>query len=121
MRKVTETLSHRWQDVVNLIAGVWLIAAPWLLGFTQDGTAAWNAYVLGAIIAVAAAAALVAFHEWEEWVSALLGLWLIVSPWILGFTGLAAAMWNAIVVGVIVGGLALWAIYDARHQPATAR
>lgn len=121
MKSVSETLSHRWQDVVNLIVGVWLILAPWALGFTQDSMAAWNAWILGAIVAVAAAAALLAFHEWEEWVSALLGLWLIVSPWILGFSPVAAATWNAVVAGVVIGGLAVWAIYDARRQPATAR
>jgi hypothetical protein len=120
MRNVTQNLSRHWQDVVNLVAGVWLVVAPWVLGFTHESTAAWNAYAAGVIIAVAAIAALTAFHEWEEWVNAVIGLWLIVSPWLLGFAALAAATWNQVVLGVIVGGLAIWAAYSARQHPATA-
>jgi hypothetical protein len=35
---------------------------------------------------------------------------LIISPWVLGFSGMAAAMWNAVIVGAVVGILALWAL-----------
>ena len=31
------------------------------------------------------AAAILAFREWEEWVSLLAGLWMIISPFLLGF------------------------------------
>ena len=68
-----------------------------------------DARIVGIVVAVAAIATLVAFHKWEEWVNALLGLWLIVSPYVLGFTMPRDAMWNQIVVGVLIGGLAIWA------------
>ncbi|MDP1731227.1 MAG: SPW repeat protein [Devosia sp.] len=32
-------------------------------------------------------AALYAYQLREEWISALLGLWLAASPWLLGFSG----------------------------------
>lgn len=44
---------------------------------------------------------------WEEWVNVVLGVWLILSPWILGFSGMTNAMWNAVIVGLLVGVLAL--------------
>jgi hypothetical protein len=50
--------------------------------------------------AVAAIAALAAFQKWEEWVNAALGAWLIVSPFILGFGSVTAALWNQLIVGV---------------------
>lgn len=108
MEKFWSTVSRQWQDAVNIVLGLWLIASPWVLGYAAQTTPAWNAYVLGVIIAVAAIAALVAFHAWEEWVNVALGVWLVVSPWILGFSGLTTALWNQIVVGVLVGGLAFW-------------
>ena len=37
----------------------------------------------------------------------LVGLWLIVSPFILGYAGIDAALWNSLIVGVIVVGIAL--------------
>jgi hypothetical protein len=65
--------------------------------------------VVGVIIAVAALAALAAFQEWEEWVNVLLGAWLVISPYVLGFSGLSAALWNQVIVGLLVAVLAAWA------------
>lgn len=113
MTKFMETLSHRWRDGINLVLGIWLIGFPWALGFAAEPAIAWNAYIVGVIIAVAALAALVRFHEWEEWVSAALGAWLIVSPWVLGFVALPVAFWTTLVVGLVVLGLAVWSGYVA--------
>jgi len=53
----------RWQQWVNLIAGAWifiLIAgawifiSPWILGSSQDPASSWGAWVLGALLVVAA-------------------------------------------------------------------
>ncbi|MBI4185391.1 MAG: SPW repeat protein [Proteobacteria bacterium] len=101
-----QTLSRRWQDGLNLLLGIWLILSPWVLAYATVQYAAWNAYAVGVVIAVAAVAALVAFHEWEEWVNLLFGVWLIVSPWLLKFDTVTAALWNQIAVGLVVGILA---------------
>jgi hypothetical protein len=37
-------------------------------------------------------AALAAFAVWEEWLNLVAGLWLVVSPWILGFEDSNAVM-----------------------------
>jgi hypothetical protein len=42
-------------------------------------------------------AALVTFQAWEEWVNAALAAWLIVSPYLLGFSGLTSAFWNQLI------------------------
>jgi SPW repeat-containing protein len=80
-------------DVVNLIFGAWLFAAPWLYGFAS-GAAGWNAWIMGALIALVAIAALAAFAEWEEWINLVLGLWVLVAPWALAFTENAGATGN---------------------------
>ncbi len=108
MSDFAKKLSSCWQDIVNVVLGIWLIAAPAVLGYVSSSAAATNAWVVGVIIAVAAIAALVAFQKWEEWVNMALGAWLIVSPWVLGFADLGVALWNQIIVGVLVAGLALW-------------
>jgi len=121
MQTLWSRVTRQWRDAINLVLAVWLFVSPWVLGYQGMGDATWNAWVLAAIIAVASVSALVAFHEWEEWVTALLGLWLVVSPWLVGFADVAAAMWNQIVIGVIVGGLALSSVWTSRHRdlPAT--
>ncbi|MEN2982872.1 MAG: SPW repeat protein [Thermus sp.] len=52
--------------------------------------------------------------RWQDWVNLVLGVWLILSPWLLGFSGLTNATWNAILVGILVGALALSV---ARERP----
>jgi hypothetical protein len=113
--------SAYWQDVVNCLLGVALFFSPWAFGFATDQPAAWNAYVVGAVIAVMALSAMVAFHDWEEWVSVALGAWLVVSPWILGFTALTSATLIHVVVGIATLVLAIWSSAEHGSGPLTAR
>lgn len=100
---------QRWQDWLNLILGAWLFTAPLLgLGAAHD-MAAWNAHVFGAAIALFSVAALTRPQPWEEWANLYIGAWLIFSPFVLGFSNQTGAMWNHILVGLLVGGDALWA------------
>ncbi|HHV56018.1 MAG TPA: SPW repeat protein [Firmicutes bacterium] len=39
---------------------------------------------------------------WQAWVNIILGLWLIVSPWVLKFSDQSTPMWNSIIVGIVV-------------------
>lgn len=111
-------LTENWQDGVNLALGLWLIASAWALGFTGVSAAFWNAMAAGAVIVVTAITALTRFHEWEEWADAALGVWLILSPWILGFNEAipAAATWNFVVVGALTILLAVWSIKTHRDS-----
>ncbi|HYG34455.1 MAG TPA: SPW repeat protein [Clostridia bacterium] len=43
----------------------------------------------------------------SNWMNVVLGVWLAVSPFILGFTRLESAMWNNIIIGLLVLVLAL--------------
>src|SRR5215813_3702477 len=75
-----------WQDPVNLILGVWLLISPWVLEHQAEATSTGNAVILGVLIALAAVIALFRVKAWEEWTNVVLGVWLVVSPWILGFS-----------------------------------
>ncbi len=116
-----EKLTNQWKDAGNLVLGIWLVLSPWALAYTGEETAALNAYIVGAIIAVAAFAALIAFQKWEEWVNAGLAAWLIVSPFILGFSALTTALWNQIIVGLLVGCLAIWAAVATSDSGVAAK
>lgn len=35
-------------------------------------------------------------------INALAGIWMIISPWVLGFSSDAKATWSAMIVGIIV-------------------
>jgi len=119
MSTLIDRLATHWRDAANLILGLWLAISPWALSYAMEAIPTWNALIVGVIIAVAAAAALVAFHKWEEWVNVALAAWLIVSPFVLDFVGHSSAMWNHIGVGVLVGGLALWTVTTS-HEGGVA-
>jgi hypothetical protein len=46
--------------------------------------------------------------KWNNWFLAGLGVWSILSPWILGFSKLNIVSWNSIFVGTLIIVLVLW-------------
>jgi hypothetical protein len=100
-------------DGANLILGAILLASPWIFGFA-DGALSQNAVISGSIIAVLSIAALAAFAVREEWLNLIVGLWVLVSPWVLG-SPQSTAMTVHVVIGVPVALLAALELW-ARHQ-----
>jgi peptidoglycan/LPS O-acetylase OafA/YrhL len=49
--------------------------------------------------------------HWQDPVNAAAGVWLIVSPWVLGFQGNTAAMWTMVATGILLGAVALGATF----------
>ncbi|MHB1235306.1 MAG: SPW repeat protein [Microbacteriaceae bacterium] len=102
----------RWQDWVAVVAGLYAALAPsWT---TQAGASAAMMIVLGVLLIIAglwslAMPGMVAM----EWVVAVLGALLFISPWVGGYANQAGAAWTSWVcgaIGVIVG---LWALQPA--------
>jgi hypothetical protein len=107
-------------DLYNLLLAALLFASPWLFRLT-NGPGRADLWATGVVIAVISLAAIIAYKDWEEWINLLLGLWLIGSPWLLGFAH-TRAMHFAIGIGVVVAFLAaldLWLHYDASHLEPT--
>ena len=102
-------------DVGNLILGAILFVSPWLFKFAS-GYETQNAVVAGIVIIVLSVAALTAFAVWEEWLNLIVGLWLIVSPWVLKFPH-TPAMRADVVIGVIVAVLAAIEIWYRWQTP----
>jgi len=104
-------------DVANLILGLIAFFSPWLFHFAA-GAETINSLIVGVIIVVLSIAALTAFAVWEEWLNLIAGLWLIVSPWVLKFSG-GTAMKVNVVIGIIVAVLAaieLFLMHQARPR-----
>ncbi|HEY8449825.1 MAG TPA: SPW repeat protein [Bacillota bacterium] len=45
---------------------------------------------------------------WQDWLNALLGLWVAVQPWVLGYAENKAALWASVIAGVLVIIFSLW-------------
>jgi hypothetical protein len=104
-------MMKHWQDRANAVLGGWLIVAPFVLSFQSDLVALTNTMVVGLLLLATALGAIFVPRAWEDWTETALGLWLAVSPWILGFTTPSARV-NAVVSGLVILTLALWALQD---------
>jgi hypothetical protein len=102
-------LKH-WTDAVNAVLGVWLVVSPWLMGYQDASAAMWNAVIVGAALVAAALGAIFVPRAWEEWTEGGLAVWLVASPWLLGFAAMEAAMLTAVATGVVIFALALWTL-----------
>ena len=103
-------------DVANLILGAFLFFSPWIFAF-EGGKVSQNATIAGIIIVVLAIAALSAFAVWEEWLNLIVGLWALVSPWVLGFQGSTTPRMVHVIVGALVAILAAVELWIMSQTP----
>ena len=109
-----------WENIVNLLLGVWLFIIQWT---AYSGTSdiymtgsMWNFWFVGSVIIVLATMALQSMKPWEEWINVVAGIWMILSPWIFGYSTDRALMWNSLAVGLIVTILSAFALPVALSQ-----
>jgi hypothetical protein len=92
-----------WARIVTALLGVWMMAAPAVLGY--GGRAAISDRIAGPLAASFAIVAIWDVVRSLRWVDAPIGLWMIFAPLILGYGGPAAV--NGAAVGVVVATLSL--------------
>lgn len=104
-------------DLYNLLLAMVLFASPWF--FAHAGrTAGLDLWLSSAAIIILSIAAMIAYSTWEEWINLALGLWLVISPYLLGFAH-TRAMHFSIGIGsaiVFFAGLEIWLRYEAAHR-----
>ena len=97
---------------VLIVVGLWEALAPFILGYPNTATALWNALLIGVILFTLELRALILddvnAYRTLDWISALLGLWLVVALFIPGYTAPPVAVWNDMTVGLLVIELAGW-------------
>ena len=112
--------SNRWQDWANFVLSIWFFFSPWILQFgaaagTTPGTtpqvattainnAAWNAWILSAIVFFVSLSAISRMEFWQEWINLILGAWIFIAPWALGFANgsYPNAAWDHWIVGGLI-------------------
>jgi len=107
-------IAHRREQVMtasglDTLAGVWLLLSPFILRFGVPAGITNNVLV-GIVIAVLA---IVRFsgaysQSWISWINVVLGVWVLISPWVLQFSGFHTATMNNVILGIIVVVLAGW-------------
>ncbi len=105
-------ISTKVHGMLDYVSGLLLIAAPWLFGFANGGSAQWIPVIIGAMIILMSV-----FTDYELGVArnipmtihlfmdVVAGVFLAMSPWLFGFSDLI--IWPHLLVGLlaIVTGL----------------
>jgi hypothetical protein len=108
MATTSDTSAKRWQDQLILLLGLWFFITPWVFGYPIPSLQAWTAFISGAVIVLLAAFDLYKTYFWAVTINLLVGIWVAVSPWVLGLAGNPELTWNSLIVGLAVAVLALW-------------
>lgn len=93
-----------WNLLLSAAIGVWLLFGPTLYG-TQGG-AANSDYIAGPLLVSFSVVSLAEVLRAVRFFNILLGMWLIVSPWVLE-GGSDLSFWNNILCGIFIILLAL--------------
>lgn len=109
-------------DLYNFLLAVLLFVSPWLFRLT-NGAARVDFWIGSLAIAAISVGAIFAYANWEEWANLALGLWLVASPWVLGFAHARATPFSVAIGGAVayLALLELWLQYDAAHFSRSAQ
>lgn len=92
-----------WARVLSVLAGIWLMAAPAVLG--HDGAPAVNDRIVGPLAVASAIIAMSEVTRAVRWAAIPLGLWMLIAIPVLGYREWGAA--SAAAAGIIFAVLAL--------------
>lgn len=111
----SQPASNRF-DIITLLLGAALVAAPWVLGYGGQERASATSVVLGLAIAACAVVALAELPHLFEEVDAILGVIAAASPWIVGFANVPHAAVAHVALGLGVAVLSLGELWWERHH-----
>ena len=91
-----------WAQLASCLLGVWLMAAPAVLGYGDP--ARTSDHIVGPLAASFAFVAVWQVTRSLRWANLPLGAWLLVAPWVLGYE--LVPLLNSSAVGLLLMGLA---------------
>jgi SPW repeat len=121
--RVAESMSAHFTFGLALLTGLYVATSPWIVGFSATRSLGTSDLIVGIAVAFLAygfATALDRAHG-MTWTLPVLGVWVIVSPWILqGFTPTAGMIWSNVVAGALMTFVGLNATYFGMRTRAEA-
>jgi hypothetical protein len=109
-------------ESLGVMAGVYLAISPWVAGFSDLPTITMNNLITGIAVAVLALGFASAFGRTHGlvWVAPLIGVWTIVTPWVVsGSVDTTPVVVSNVVVGSVLVLLGLLAfatgVRSVRH------
>lgn len=82
-----------------------MLAAPWLFDFASEGAAAWNAWLGGCVVLATTGRALATEGKDGIETALAMGIWMVISPSVLGFPGHTSAAMTHVLFGFAISAL----------------
>jgi uncharacterized membrane protein len=115
-------MEHRsWEDILMMILGFVILISPMFRFFGETGgdrRVVGITALVGAAIIVLSGLEQYALRRWEEFLVLVAGVWMIISPYVLNYTG-TLRTWH-IVLGAAVCLLALLELWQDRNRTLEA-
>jgi hypothetical protein len=110
------TKDVRRLHVFSFILGAWMVLSPFLLHYAHTAATA-NSVVIGLVIAGLSFIRIrSASDTWASWSLAGTGLWVVLSPFIFGYSK-AGTYWNELLLGLALIIIMFSALgQDIRHH-----
>jgi len=106
-----------WANWVNLVLGIWLIVAGFVLKTPPKTANFWNDLIVGIIVAILAYISTTTKRV-ICWINVVLGIWLIIAAFLPSIVGTKTGnLWNDLIVGIVV---LIVAIIAALQKPKAA-
>lgn len=117
--------THRtWEEWCGMALGILIVLSPWITSQPDHKAVVANALIVGILVFGVAQLEYLSLQRWEEAGAFLLGVWLLVSPFVFDYSGAEVLRIWHFVLGALVAALAVlqlwqdWLLSDqelARH------
>jgi hypothetical protein len=119
--------THRtWEDWAGMLLGVLIIMSPWFptqasheVVDAERSYVILNTFTVGMLVFGLAQLEYVALQRWEEVAAIFLALWLIISPYVFGYSNDGLLRFYQSTLGGVVlllAALQLWQDWDLSDQ-----
>jgi hypothetical protein len=91
-------------DGLTALTGLYLAISPWVVGFGELTNLTVTNLIVGIALALLAAGFASAYGRTHgiAWVAPVIGLWTIISPWVVsGGSATTSTIWNNVVTGCV--------------------
>jgi len=105
-----EATQIRLASIMSLVVGLWLVAVNFVVWSPVEVAGPWNHGITGLAVVVMAGYRLLRplVSSAMSWIIAVLGVWLMVSPFLFGYSLLPNILWGDIAGGLLLVVSGVW-------------
>ena len=112
--KTNKITDHEWQDLACMGLGVLILLSPWVVPNDDMGVMTVNTVVVGLAVLLVSELELAGHNAREEAANAAAGVWLMASPFVVGYGG-ELRIWH-LVLGALVVAFAAVEFWQERRS-----